>query len=110
MIDARSAGNIAAPYLVLTPEAAAHYPTTFISNIVVMCFTIVAAFVLRFILIAMNRQKDRQQEAALQRLRVEAPESVRSSFDEKTERDDSSLHQWAADLSDKRNPFFRYEI
>ena len=124
----QNAGNIIAPYMVITSEAASHYPSTWIANVVVMCCeqsaqssdlirpdTIGAAFVLRFLLVLGNRRKERQRDQAWAALRESAPPSVRSSFDgdgKHAERpaEASSLHAYAANLSDKRNPAFVYAL
>ena len=110
----QNVGNIIAPYMVFTSEARDHYPSTWIANIVVMSYTIGAAFVLRFLLVLGNRRKERERDQAWAALRESAPPSVRSSFDDEKAGDrpaeHQSLHAYASNLSDRRNPGFSYAL
>ena len=60
-----------------------------------------------------NRRKERERESAWASLRESAPESVRSSFDDKhgdRPSEASSLHAYAHNLSDAKNPGFVYSL
>ncbi|QRW14604.1 major facilitator superfamily transporter [Ceratobasidium sp. AG-Ba] len=85
-------GNIVAPYLIDTRTRAQHYPKAWISIIVVMVFSSVASLVLRGMYILENRRRDEQEIAA------ESRDRKRSAEDEAA---------WS-DLTDKKNPYFRY--
>ncbi|KAG8772675.1 hypothetical protein FRC12_002942 [Ceratobasidium sp. 428] len=86
-------GNIVAPYLIDTRTRAQHYPKAWISIIVVMVFSSVASLVLRAMYIIENRRRDGLREGS---------EGVQ---DEK--RDAADEAAWS-DLTDKKNPYFRY--
>ncbi|KAG9113184.1 hypothetical protein FRC07_007806 [Ceratobasidium sp. 392] len=87
-------GNIVAPYLIDTRTRAQHYPKAWISIIVITVFSSVASLVLRAMYILENKRRDRIQQGG--------PEGVR---DEK--RDAVDEVAWS-DLTDKKNPYFRY--
>lgn len=69
---------------------------------------------LRFLLVLGNRRKERERESAWAALRESAPESVRDSFDDDKHGDRpsewSSLHAYAHNLSDAKNPGFVYSL
>ncbi|KAG8748631.1 hypothetical protein FRC10_000022 [Ceratobasidium sp. 414] len=87
-------GNIVAPYLIDTRTRAQHYPKAWISIVVVMVFSSVASLVLRAMYILENRRRDGLVQGG--------DEEVKDQ-----ERDVAGEAAWS-DLTDKKNPYFRY--
>ncbi|KAG9100394.1 hypothetical protein FRC06_004170 [Ceratobasidium sp. 370] len=87
-------GNIVAPYLIDTRTRAQHYPKAWISIIVVMVFSSVASLALRAMYILENRRRDRSKRRGDEGVRDQKRNAVGEAA-------------WS-DLTDKKNPYFRY--
>ncbi|KAM0755064.1 MFS general substrate transporter [Meredithblackwellia eburnea MCA 4105] len=86
-------GNIIAPYLVLTPEKAIKYRTTWISIIICMVITSVLSLVLRFYLQWENNRRDATAKSA-------SKEDILAAWEK----------QEANDATDWENKAFRYSL
>ncbi|KAK4685959.1 MFS transporter, ACS family, allantoate permease, partial [Tremellales sp. Uapishka_1] len=93
-------GNITAAYLVFADEKAIKYRSTWIALIVCMAFTIVTAFVLRYMYSAENKRRNTA---------LAAQTHVDLSTDEKLG-DPEIIDQVYVDLTDKQRKEFRYSL
>lgn len=81
-------GNIIGPQLIKSQTKAAHYPELWLGLIICYCITIVASIVLYFVL----RMENRKKESANEDNEVE---KAKLAFQ---------------DLTDKANPYFKYQL
>ncbi|KZO89503.1 MFS general substrate transporter, partial [Calocera viscosa TUFC12733] len=103
-------GNIIGPYLVNTAQAPEKYRTTWISIVVVMCFTVVASLILRIAWARENRRRDalpppvRDEHEGTEKV-GEQTGRTETDFDSA----DGIMHV-EKDLTDWENTAFRYSL
>lgn len=100
-----TAGNIAAPYTVLTPELPVKYRTTWITLICAMCATMALSLCLRAYFVWENKRRDREASSG---------QSLRDPDSEKDKEIEPSQPQSTVHstenllLSDRQDRSFRY--
>jgi hypothetical protein len=89
--------------VVFTPEAKIHYRSTWISVIVCMVFTSIAALVLRVILIRENKRRDEKYGPVIEPSLI--PSSTSALADKSLDREEAF-----EDLTDHEQTSFRYSL